>query len=57
VSHHVRNADFSRWVDGVLRDHILASRFRRIERAHPDQADAEAARTQLLTALEQRYLG
>jgi hydroxymethylpyrimidine pyrophosphatase-like HAD family hydrolase len=57
VSHHVRNGDFSRWVDGVLRDHILASQFRRIERAHPDQADAEAARTQLLTALEQRYLG
>lgn len=57
VFHHVRNADFSRWVDGVLRDTILAARFGRIERAHPDQTDAEAARTHLLTALEERYLG
>jgi hydroxymethylpyrimidine pyrophosphatase-like HAD family hydrolase len=57
VFHHVGNADFSRWVDGVLRDSVLASRFRRVERAHPGEADVEAARTELLTALEERYLG
>jgi hypothetical protein len=57
IDHHLRNGDFSRWISGVLRDPVLAAQFDTIERAHHPPADPESARAELLTALENRYLG
>jgi hypothetical protein len=57
VGHHLRNGDFSRWIGGVLRNEVLAEQFDTIERSRHPQADPEPARVELLTALENRYLG
>ncbi len=59
ISHHARRGDFSRWIDSVLRDDVLATEFRAGEgalRAGPD-ADPDEVRNLLLDALEARYIG
>jgi hydroxymethylpyrimidine pyrophosphatase-like HAD family hydrolase len=57
ISHHGRHGDFSRWIDGVLADQVLARRFRDVEAALDVDSDPEPARIDLLAALEDRYLG
>jgi hypothetical protein len=58
VRHHARGGDFSRWVAKVLRDETLASAFHLSERRLCDavsNAEAEAARREMLAAIEIRY--
>jgi len=55
---HARRGDFSRWVAEVLQDHTLALAFRLTERRLCDaesNSAAEAARRELLAAIESRY--
>ena len=57
IAHHTTRGDFSRWIDDVFQDSILAGQFRTIEDACHAHGDPEAVRGELLAALETRYLG
>jgi hypothetical protein len=60
LHHHAASGDFSRWIDGVFRDHELAKKIRATEQAIDDACDApalEAARQRLLTCLERTLFG
>jgi hydroxymethylpyrimidine pyrophosphatase-like HAD family hydrolase len=57
IGHHGRHGDFSRWIDGVLADQVLAQQFRNVEVDLRADGDPENARSDLLAALEARYLG
>lgn len=58
LRHHAAGGDFSRWVRGVFQDEILAAALARSEMRlclATDDAEAEAARRELLLAIEQRF--
>lgn len=58
ILQHARGGDFSRWAREVLKDLALATAFELSEqrlRAARDPAELEAARRELLTAIERRY--
>jgi hydroxymethylpyrimidine pyrophosphatase-like HAD family hydrolase len=54
--HHGGGGDLSRWIDGVLGDHVLAGQFAGIEDELVVSGDAERARLELIGAIEARYL-
>ena len=57
LHHHALHHDFSRWIEGIIRDHELAARLRAIEaglrRAGP--VDLEQLRHDFLEAIDARY--
>lgn len=58
LTHHARNADFSRWITGVIGDGELAGRIRDAERRMANGRDGvEQERLTLLRAIEARYAG
>jgi hypothetical protein len=56
ASHHLANADFSRWIDGVLQDDRLASIVRAIEERFDSNRSIEGLRREIIEAVENRYL-
>jgi hydroxymethylpyrimidine pyrophosphatase-like HAD family hydrolase len=57
VLHHAMRHDFSRWIQGVFRDSVLAETMRAIEAGvAATGANSNSIRNELLTALEARYL-
>ncbi len=55
--HDARLHDFSRWIQGVFRDSMLATTIEAIEReASVAGASSNSIRNELLTAIEARYL-
>jgi hypothetical protein len=57
VMHHARSHDFSRWIQGVFRDSVLATAIAAIEEeASADGASSNLIRNELLSAIEARYL-
>jgi len=56
ASHHLANADFSRWIDGVLQDGRLASIVRAIEERFDSNRSIEGLRREIIEAVENRYL-
>jgi HAD superfamily hydrolase (TIGR01484 family) len=58
LRHHALRGDLSRWLDEVIRDELLASAFRTVERRLREGSPAreiERGRSELLAALEARY--
>jgi hydroxymethylpyrimidine pyrophosphatase-like HAD family hydrolase len=57
VLHHAMRHDFSRWVQGVFRDAVLAETIKAIEcEASATGVNSNSIRNELLTAIEARYL-
>ena len=56
VSHHLANADFSRWVDGVLQDEKLAGIVLAVEERFDHDRSIEGLRREIIEAVENRYL-
>jgi hypothetical protein len=57
VLHHARGHDFSRWIQGVFRDSVLATTTAAIEaEASAAGASSNLVRNELLSAIEARYL-
>jgi HAD superfamily hydrolase (TIGR01484 family) len=57
VLHHARRHDFSRWIQGVFRDSVLAATIEAIEaEASATAARSSSIRNELLSAIEARYL-
>ncbi|WP_217915607.1 HAD family hydrolase [Miltoncostaea marina] len=57
IAHHAAGGDFSRWLEEVLADHVLAGRAAAIEDAVRCGAAADEARDAFLRAIEARYIG
>jgi hypothetical protein len=57
LEHHLRQGDFSLWIEEVIGDGELAARVRTIERWHrtDSRGPADTARRGIITALEYRY--
>jgi hydroxymethylpyrimidine pyrophosphatase-like HAD family hydrolase len=57
VLHHAMRHDFSRWIQGVFRDSVLAETIKAIEEGVvATSANSNSIRNELLTAIEARYL-
>jgi hydroxymethylpyrimidine pyrophosphatase-like HAD family hydrolase len=57
VLHHARRNDFSRWIQGLFRDSVLAETIKAIEgEASATGASSNSIRNELLSAIEARYL-
>jgi hypothetical protein len=58
VLHHARRHDFSRWIQGVFRDSVLATMVEAIEgeASLATGASSNSIRNELLSAIEARYL-
>lgn len=56
VGHHARHGDFSRWIDQVFRDRVLSSSVAEVEARLRAGSAAARARSEILRALEARYL-
>jgi hydroxymethylpyrimidine pyrophosphatase-like HAD family hydrolase len=57
VLHHAIRHDFSRWIQGVFRDSVLAETIKAIEEGvTASGANSNSIRNELLTAIEARYL-
>lgn len=59
IRQHAKGGDFSRWTAEVFRDSTLASALRLIERrlcSAASKSEAEAARRELMAAIEKRYV-
>ena len=59
LRHHAGHHDFSRWIDHVIRDHVLAERMRTLERrlVGNGATPSEEWRRQVLRTIEGRYKG
>lgn len=55
IRHHAANADFSRWLAGVIGDEELAGDVRDVERAIKNGVDVELIRRKLVALIERRY--
>jgi hypothetical protein len=56
VSHHLANADFSRWIEGVLQDEKLAGIVKAVEERFDHSRSIEGLRREIIEAVENRYL-
>jgi hypothetical protein len=57
VLHHAVRHDFSRWIQGVCRDSVLAETVKAIEEgAAATRANSNSIPNELLSAIEARYL-
>ena len=57
VLHHARRHDFSRWIQGVFRDSVMAATIDAIEgQVSASGANSNSIRNELLGAIEARYL-
>ncbi len=56
IEHHLHQRDFSRWVEDVIQDVLLAEDLRSIETRSLSRLPTEALRRELLEAIEARYL-
>jgi hydroxymethylpyrimidine pyrophosphatase-like HAD family hydrolase len=57
LAHHLRGADFSRWVEGVIADAELAAALREVEErgGAPEGISVDEARKAVLAAINSRY--
>jgi hypothetical protein len=58
LRHHAAGSDFSRWIQDVIQDSVLAASAASVERrlARASAAELEALRGELLHEIESRYL-
>lgn len=52
--HHLRNADYSRWIEGSIKDPELAAEVREVER-QADHITAAESLERIRAAIEARY--